>query len=113
MAEGGGYLIGGLAMLHVELKNVYVQCHQFCTFHVNLRQRSFPLLSSFRKIRYFIKKWAAIRIYEFTILPLLEYADFICDQGIAYVNKITQKLQNMGLSKAFNQHIITVCPDGL
>ena len=63
-------------------------------------------LSHFRKIRYFITKRAAVLIYKCTILPLMEYADFIYDQGIAYVNKSTQKLQNMGLSIAYNQHIL-------
>ena len=62
-------------------------------------------LSHFKKIRFFLTKRAAILIYKCTILPLLEYADFICDQGIAYVNKSLQKLQNMGLSVAFNQHV--------
>ena len=64
-------------------------------------------LLHFRRIRrYLTKKKAAILVYKCTILPLMEYADFICDQGIAYVNKSTQKLQNMGLSIAFNQHIL-------
>ena len=63
-------------------------------------------LLHFRKIRYYLTKKAAVLIYKCTILPLLEYADFIYDQGIAYVNKSTQKLQNMGLSIAFNQHFL-------
>ena len=36
---------------------------------------------------------------------MLEY-DFICDQGLIYVNKSIQKLQNWGLSIAFTQHIL-------
>ena len=45
-------------------------------------------------------------IYKCTILPVLEYADFIYDQGIIYINKATQKLQNLGLLIAHNQHIL-------
>ena len=46
-------------------------------------------LSHFRKIRYFITKKAAILIYKCTILPILEYADFIYDQGIvSFVDKV-------------------------
>ena len=63
-------------------------------------------LAHFRKIRYLLTKKAAIMIYKCTILPMLEYADFICDQGLAYLNKSIQKLQNWGLSIAFNQHIL-------
>ena len=37
---------------------------------------------------------------------MLEYADFIQDQGIIYINKSIQKLQNFGLLIAFNQHIL-------
>ena len=37
---------------------------------------------------------------------MLEYADFIQDQGVIYINKEIQKLQNLGLLLAFNQHII-------
>ena len=63
-------------------------------------------LAHFRKIRYYLTNRAAILIYKCTILPLLEYADFICDQGLIYINKSIQKLQNLGLSIAFNQHVI-------
>ena len=63
-------------------------------------------LRQFKKIRNFINLKAAISIYKCTILPVLEYADFIQDQGIAYVNKELQKLQNFGLLIAFNQHIL-------
>ena len=60
----------------------------------------------FRKIRSLINKRAAKLIYKCTILPVLEYADFIYDQGIIYINKATQKLQNLGLLIAHNQHIL-------
>ena len=61
-------------------------------------------LSHFKKIRFFLTKKAAILVYKCAILPLLEYADFICDQRIAYVNKSLQKLQNMGLSTCTTLH---------
>ena len=44
-------------------------------------------LVHFRKIRCYLTKRAAILVYKCTILPVLEYADFICDQGLTYVNK--------------------------
>ena len=44
-------------------------------------------------------------IYKCTILPVLEYADFVQDQNINYTNKALQKLQNSGLSIAHDQHI--------
>ena len=37
----------------------------------------------------------------------MEYGDFIQDQGVAYVNKAIQKLQNFGLLIAHNQHILS------
>ena len=36
----------------------------------------------------------------------MEYADFIQDQGVAYVNKAVQKLQHFGLLIVHNQHIL-------
>ena len=60
----------------------------------------------FRRIRRYINDKAAKLIYKCTILPVIEYADFIRDQGIAYVNKAMQKLQNYGLSIVFNQHAL-------
>ena len=63
-------------------------------------------LSQFRKVTNFINRKASILIYKCTILPVLEYANFIQDQGIAYVNKAIQKLQNFGLLIANNQHIL-------
>ena len=37
---------------------------------------------------------------------MIEYADFIQGQGIIYINKAIQKLQNVGLLIAHNQHIV-------
>ena len=48
----------------------------------------------------------ALTIYKSTILPLIEYADFVHDHNIKYVNKKLQSLQNDGLSVAYNQHIV-------
>ena len=45
-------------------------------------------------------------IYKSTILPIIEYADFVYDHEIKYVNKKLQGLQNYGLSVAYNQHSI-------
>ena len=63
-------------------------------------------LNQFKKIRKFINKRAAILIYKCTILPVMEYADFIQEQRIIYINKPLQKFQNQGLSIAHNQHIL-------
>ena len=78
----------------------------FQPHHKKLISQAQLKLSQFRKIRSFVNKRAAILIYKCTILPVLEYADFIQDQGIAYINKAIQKLQNQGLLIAYNQHIL-------
>ena len=79
----------------------------FQAHHKKLVSQVHLKLSQFRKIRCFINRKAAILIYKCTILPVLEYADFIQDQGVAYVNKAIQKLQNFGLLIAHNQHILS------
>ena len=91
---------------------VYKYLGVFIDFNLNFQSHHNKVMSNvqlklshFRKIRCYLTKRAALSIYKCTILPLLEYADFICDQGIVYVNKSLQKLQNMGLSIAFNQHV--------
>ena len=86
--------------LHID-NNLNFQAH-----HKKLVSQVQLKLNQFRKIRCFITKKAAILIYKCTILPVLEYADFIQDQGIAYVNKAIQKLQNYGLLIANNQHTL-------
>ena len=63
-------------------------------------------LTHFRRIRCLINLKAALLIYKCTILPVIKYADFVQDQGVVYINKSVQKLQNFGLSIAFNQHIL-------
>ena len=57
-------------------------------------------LNYFAQIRCFLNNEAALLIYKTTILPLIEYADYIIDQ-----NNQLQNLQNRGLRIALNQHI--------
>ena len=45
-------------------------------------------------------------VYKNTILPLLEYVDFVYDYGVGYVNKRLQTLQNQGLYIVYNQHYL-------
>ena len=61
-------------------------------------------LSYFTKIRTFINTSVALTLYKSTILPIIEYADFIYDQSVEYVSKQIQSLQNRGLRIVFNQH---------
>ena len=39
-------------------------------------------------------------------MPILEYADFVYDFNIKYINKWFQTLQNTGLYIVFNQHFL-------
>ena len=64
-------------------------------------------LTFFKKIRNYITTDSATLIYKGTILPLIEYADFVFDYGIKYVNKKIQSLQNQGLFIVFNQHYLS------
>ena len=86
--------------LHIDNKLTFQQHHKKVVSSVNLK------LTHFRRIRGFINLKAAILIYKCTILPVLEYADFVQDQNINYTNKALQKLQNSGLSIAHDQHIL-------
>ena len=63
-------------------------------------------LTFFRQIRKYINVNAAKTIYKSTILPIIEYADFIYDYNIQYVGKMLQKLQNQGLYTVYNQHFL-------
>ena len=62
-------------------------------------------LTLFAKIRVFLTTNAAETVYKTMILPLLDYADFLYDQGILYSNKQLQRLQNRGLRIIYNQHL--------
>ena len=63
-------------------------------------------LTFFRKIRQYINQDTGLSIYRSMILPIIEYADFVYDNGIKYTNKNLQILQNQRLYIAFNQHIL-------
>ena len=60
----------------------------------------------FKKIWKYIDVTMAITIYKSTILPIIEYADFVYDRNIKYVSKKLQTLQNQGLNVVYNQHIL-------
>ena len=60
----------------------------------------------FKRIRKFMTKSAAEMIYKCTILPVLEYGDFIVDQGITYFNRALQKIQNLCLLIVNGQHTL-------
>ena len=64
-------------------------------------------LTFFKKIKQYITVEAALKIYKGTILPLMEYADFVFDYGIAYLNKKMQSLKNQGSYIVYNQHHLT------
>ena len=68
---------------------------------VNLKQ------SFFKRIRRYIDISTAATIYKSTILPIIEYADFVYDHNIKYVSNKLQTLQNQALSVVHNQHIIS------
>ena len=84
--------------LHIDSSLNFQNHHKKMISNVNSK------LLHFRRIRSLINQKAALLIYKCTILPVMEYADFIQDQGVVYINKSVQKLQNFGLSIAFNQH---------
>ena len=105
---GHSVVIKNLELLQVE---TYKYLGVLIDVNLNFQSQHWKVVSSvnaklahFRKIRYFLTRRAAIMIYKCTILLVLEYADFICNQGLTYINKSIQKLQNLGLSIAFNQH---------
>ena len=64
-------------------------------------------ISYLRKIRKYMTIDSALLLYKGTILPILEYADFVYDIDIKYINKRLQTIQNTGLYIVFNQHIET------
>ena len=61
-------------------------------------------ISYFRKIRTYLTEEAALLIYKCTILPIMEYVDFVYDFDIKYVNKKLQTIQNKGLYIVYNQY---------
>ena len=78
----------------------------FNSLRDNLYKRVNLKISFFKKIRKYIDVNMAITIYKSTILPIIEYADFVYDNNIKYVHKKLQTLQNQGLSVVYNQYIL-------
>ena len=72
----------------------------------NLYKRVNFKLSFLKKIRRYVDVNTTVTIYKSTILPIIEYADFVHDYNIKYVSKKLQTLQNQDLSVAHNQHIL-------
>ena len=62
-------------------------------------------LTLFANIRVFLTTNAAETVYKTVILPLLDYTDFLYDQGILYSNKQLQRLQNRGLRLIYNEDL--------
>ena len=58
------------------------------------------------KIRTFLTTETALLVYKCTILPILEYADFVFDFDIQYLNNKLQTIQNTGLYIVYNQHYL-------
>ena len=86
--------------LHIDSSLSFQNHHKKMISNLNNNSK----LLHFRRIRSLINQKTALLVYKCTILPVIEYADFIQDQGVVYINKSVQKLQNFGLSIAFNQH---------
>ena len=88
---GQSFVINNLELLQVETYRylgVLIDVNlNFQSHHRKVVANVNAKLAHFGKIRYYLTKRAAILIYKCTTLPLLEYADFICDQGLAYINK--------------------------
>ena len=78
----------------------------FKSLRENLYKRVNLKISFFKKIRRYIDIKMAATIYKSMILPIIEYADFVYDHSIKYVDKKLQTLQNQGLSVVYNQHIL-------
>ena len=86
--------------IHLDNQLNFQQHHKLLTRNINLK------VAHFKRIRNLVTVEAATLIYKCTILPAIEYADFILDQGIAYINKSLQKIQNLCLLIIYNQHVI-------
>ena len=75
----------------------------FNSLRENVYKRINFKISFFKKIRKYIDINMALTIYKSTVLPIIEYADFVYDQNIKFVNKKLQTLQNQGLHVVYNQ----------
>ena len=78
----------------------------FNSLRENVYKRINLKISFFKKIRKYIDVNMALTIYKSTVLPIIEYADFVYEQNIKFVNKKLQTLQNQGLYVVYNQHIM-------
>ena len=59
-------------------------------------------LTLFTKIRSFLTAKAAESVYKTMILPIIEYADILYDQGLSYSSNQLQLLHNRGLTITYN-----------
>ena len=78
----------------------------FQTFRDSIINRVNLKINYFRKIRAYMTTESALLLYKGTILPILEYADFVHDFQIKYISKKLQTLQNTGLYTVYNQHTL-------
>ena len=105
------FMLGNTVLVNVnEYKylGVTIDTHlTFQTYRESLINRVNLKISYFRKISMYMTLKAAKLVYKGTILSILEYADFIHDFGIKYINKRLQTIQNTGLYIVFNQHFIS------
>ena len=76
----------------------------FQAYGDNLINRVNLKVNYFRKIRTYMTLDSAILLYKCTILPVLEYADFVHDFNIKYISKKLQTIQNSSLYIVFNQY---------
>ena len=76
----------------------------FQTYRESLINRVNLKVNYFRKIRSYMTQSSVLLLYKCTILPILEYADFIHDFDIKYINKRLQTIQNTCLYIVYNQH---------
>ena len=75
---------------------VFLALYAFNKLFLDIFNKNFKV-THFKRIRQFTTRSAAEMIYKCTILPVLEYGYFILDQGVAYINKTLQKIQNFCL----------------
>ena len=78
----------------------------FVSHRDNLISKVNLKITFFRKIRKFVTTQAASLIYKVTILPILEYADFVFDHNIQYISEKFQVLQNQALYTVYGQHFL-------
>ena len=76
----------------------------FQTYREGLINKVNLKVNYFRKIRPYLTESSALLVYKCTILPILEYADFVHDLDIKYISKRLQTIQNASLYIVYNQH---------